>query len=98
MTDHASIIDRYAPDALVAEMAALSSKVVSADFLILVEELKQMGVVDAEMQLLSEHLHASRDELREIVWQITARIVENSSSLIPAKIPVRNGIGIRDAA
>ncbi len=62
------------------------------------EAMIDVGVVDAEMQLLSEHLHASRDELREIVWQITARIVENSSSLIPAKIPVRNGIGIRDAA
>jgi hypothetical protein len=40
MTDHASIFDQQVPDDLVAEMASLSSKSVSADFIILVEALK----------------------------------------------------------
>jgi len=52
MTDHASIIDRYIPDDLVAEMAALSSKAVSADFFILVEELKSRFGSSLEAVLL----------------------------------------------
>jgi hypothetical protein len=40
MTDHAAIFDQHIPNDLVAEMASLSSKPVSADFIILVEALK----------------------------------------------------------
>lgn len=40
MTDHISIFDQHVPDGLLAEIASLSSKAVSADFLILVEALK----------------------------------------------------------
>lgn len=40
MTDHTSIFDQHVPDGLLAEIASLSSKAVSADFLILVEALK----------------------------------------------------------
>jgi FlaA1/EpsC-like NDP-sugar epimerase len=36
-------------------------------------------VVEDELQLLTEHLTSSRDELKEVLWQITARIVERSS-------------------
>lgn len=40
MTDHASILDQHIPNDLVAEIASLSSRAVSADFLVLVEALK----------------------------------------------------------
>ncbi|SCY09130.1 hypothetical protein [Nitrosospira sp. Nsp13] len=40
MTDHASIFDQPIPNNLVAEIASLSSRAVSADFLVLVEALK----------------------------------------------------------
>lgn len=40
MTDHAPIFDQHIPDGLVAEIAALSSRPVSADFLVLVEALR----------------------------------------------------------
>ncbi len=33
-----------------------------------------------EMQQLAEHLNSSREEMREILWQVTARIVERSST------------------
>ena len=40
MTSNTTVPDRQPPDDLISEMASLSSKVVSADFLILVEALK----------------------------------------------------------
>jgi len=40
MTDHASTLDRKLPDSLVSEVASMGSRAVSADFSILVEELK----------------------------------------------------------
>jgi predicted nucleotidyltransferase len=40
MTDRASIFDQHIPNDLVAEIASLSSRAVSADFLVLVEALK----------------------------------------------------------
>ncbi|MGH8763529.1 MAG: hypothetical protein ACREUR_09920 [Nitrosospira sp.] len=40
MTDQASILDPHVPNDLVAEIASLSSRTVSADFLVLVEALK----------------------------------------------------------
>lgn len=40
MTDRASILDQHIPNDLVAEIASLSSRAVSADFLVLVEALK----------------------------------------------------------
>lgn len=48
--------------------------------------------VEKELRLLTEHLNASREELREVLWQITARIVERNSTS-EAVVPVR-----RDAA
>ena len=62
------------------------------------EAMIDVDVVKTELELLSDHLHASRDELREVVWQITARIVENSSSAVPATLPVRARAGKREAA
>jgi FlaA1/EpsC-like NDP-sugar epimerase len=41
-------------------------------------------VVMRELALLQDHLSGSREELREVLWQITARIVERSSVSIPA--------------
>jgi len=55
-------------------------------------------VIEDELQLLAEHLTGSRDELKEILWQITARIVERSSiPPIPAAEIVRKK-GKRGAA
>lgn len=39
--------------------------------------------VESELQLLSQHLNASREELREVLWQVTARFVESSSQTRP---------------
>lgn len=33
-----------------------------------------------ELGLLAEHLYSGREELREVLWQVTSRIVERSSS------------------
>ncbi len=33
-----------------------------------------------ELRQLSEHLNSSREELREVLWQVTSRIVERSSA------------------
>ena len=33
-----------------------------------------------EMQQLADHLNSSREEMREVLWQVTARIVERSST------------------
>ena len=33
-----------------------------------------------ELRKLSEHLNSSREELREVLWQVTSRIVERSSA------------------
>lgn len=41
-------------------------------------------VVMRELALLQDHLKGSREELREVLWQITARIVERSSVSVPA--------------
>jgi hypothetical protein len=41
------------------------------------------SVVEAELVQLSQHLHASREELREILWQVTSRIVNDASVTQP---------------
>ncbi|MFN9718349.1 MAG: polysaccharide biosynthesis protein [Planctomycetota bacterium] len=46
------------------------------------------NVVMRELTLLQEHLSGSRDELREVLWQITSRIVERSSTAMPANAPL----------
>ena len=33
-----------------------------------------------ELRKLSEHLNSSREELREVLWQVTSRIVQHSSA------------------
>jgi len=38
------------------------------------------GASERDLALLKNHLYGSRDELREVLWQITARIVEQGSS------------------
>lgn len=40
-------------------------------------------LVENELQLLSQHLHASRKELRDVLWEVTKRIVESSSRVRP---------------
>jgi FlaA1/EpsC-like NDP-sugar epimerase len=52
-------------------------------------------VVMRELALLQDHLSGSREELREILWQITARIVERSSVAVPAAAAT---IGLKKAA
>ncbi|PTR07318.1 hypothetical protein C8R32_1072 [Nitrosospira sp. Nsp5] len=52
MTDHASIFDQPIPNNLVAEIASLSSRAVSADFLVLVEALKSRFGSSLEAVLL----------------------------------------------
>ncbi len=42
------------------------------------------SVVEAELLQLSQHLHASREELREVLWQVTSRIVNDASAAQPA--------------
>jgi FlaA1/EpsC-like NDP-sugar epimerase len=41
------------------------------------------GAIEGDMVLLTQHLHASREELREVLWQVTARIVASSSQVRP---------------
>lgn len=41
------------------------------------------SLIESELILLTQHLHASRDELRDVLWQVTARIVESSSQVRP---------------
>lgn len=36
--------------------------------------------INEELQRLAEHLNSSREELREVLWQVTASIVERSSA------------------
>ena len=52
MTDRASIFDQHIPNDLVAEIASLSSRAVSADFLVLVEALKSRFGSSLEAVLL----------------------------------------------
>ncbi len=52
MTDHTSIFDQPIPNNLVAEIASLSSRAVSADFLVLVEALKSRFGSSLEAVLL----------------------------------------------
>jgi FlaA1/EpsC-like NDP-sugar epimerase len=40
-------------------------------------------LVESELHLLMQHLHAGREELREVLWQITSRFVESSSHIKP---------------
>jgi FlaA1/EpsC-like NDP-sugar epimerase len=42
--------------------------------------LPAAGASERDLALLKNHLYRSRDELREVLWQITARIVEQGSS------------------
>jgi FlaA1/EpsC-like NDP-sugar epimerase len=42
--------------------------------------LPAAGSSERDLALLKNHLYGSRDELREVLWQITARIVEQGSS------------------
>ncbi len=42
-----------------------------------------VSLIESELVLLTQHLHASREELRDILWQVTARIVESSSQVRP---------------
>ena len=37
------------------------------------------AVINEELEQLLSHLNSSREELREVLWQATARIVERSS-------------------
>lgn len=37
------------------------------------------ALMKSEMTKLAEHLNAGREEMREVLWQVTARIVERSS-------------------
>ena len=37
-------------------------------------------MMKVEMQQLADHLNSSREEMREVLWQVTARIVERSST------------------
>jgi FlaA1/EpsC-like NDP-sugar epimerase len=53
----------------------------------------QAHKIEEELVLLTQHLHASRDELREILWQVTGRIVESASQTQPV-IPLNSGDGI----
>ncbi len=49
------------------------------------------NVVMRELALLQQHLSGSREELKEVLWQITARIVERSSATVPdaSSLPLR---------
>jgi FlaA1/EpsC-like NDP-sugar epimerase len=42
------------------------------------------SLIEGELRQLSQHLHASRDELREVLWQVTTRIVNDASAGQPA--------------
>jgi FlaA1/EpsC-like NDP-sugar epimerase len=46
------------------------------------------SVVEAELLQLSQHLHASREELREVLWQVTSRIVNDASAAQPAALTI----------
>jgi len=48
------------------------------------ESEKNAATAERELQLLMSHLHAGREELREVLWQVTARIVERSSATRPS--------------
>ena len=37
-------------------------------------------MMNEELRQLTEHLNSSREELREVLWQVTSRIVERSSA------------------
>ena len=50
-------------------------------------------VMKDELRQLAEHLNASREELRDALWQVTARIVERSSAQ-----PVEAAVSRRGAA
>lgn len=39
------------------------------------------GSSERDMAMLKKHIYGSREELREVLWQITARIVEQSSGI-----------------
>ncbi len=42
-----------------------------------------IATADRELQLLLSHLNAGREELREVLWQVAARIVERNSATQP---------------
>ena len=49
------------------------------------------AAIEGDMVLLMQHLHASREELREVLWQVTARIVASSSQVRPVvTLPLDN--------
>jgi FlaA1/EpsC-like NDP-sugar epimerase len=39
------------------------------------------GTADRDLETLRQHIYGSREELREVLWQITASIVERSSGI-----------------
>ena len=45
------------------------------------------AAVDSDMRLLDDHLNASRQEMREVIWQVTSRIVERSSGVAIPTLP-----------
>lgn len=52
------------------------------------QQLTPPAAILEELQSLHEHLNASRDELREVLWQVTGRLVESSSETPVGTLPV----------
>lgn len=61
------------------------------------ESQNHAAAAERELKLLADHLNAGREELREVLWQVTARIVERSSSMGP-ELPATSTIRKREAA
>jgi FlaA1/EpsC-like NDP-sugar epimerase len=48
-------------------------------------------MIKDNLRQLAEHLNSSREEFREVLWQVTSRIVEHSSAIPEADTKARRG-------